>query len=176
MVFGLFKKKEPPKNPPKRCPPVPDWRPAIVQPIDDLAERFKFYTDGSRDFAVFENGTVVILPSGLDDQAAQAHASQALRSVFYAHPDMNPIPMKDGNVLVQYSNDTANLVLKDIAEKNWFEIDKNHQRALATDEVLITPSGPNTFDDFGKTALFGRCYMFMDAQDPKIVRIVRHEN
>lgn len=41
------------------------------------------------------------------------------------------------------------------------------------DEVLITPLGPNVFDDFGKMALFGRCFMFMDAQDPKVVRIER---
>jgi hypothetical protein len=89
---------------------------------------------------------------------------------------MNPLPMKDENVLVRYSHDAANLVLKDVADQNWSEIEKNHQRALATDEVLITPSGQNQFDDFGKKALFGRCYMFMDAQDPKIVRIVRHES
>ena len=45
--------------------------------------------------------------------------------------------------------------------------------ALATSEVLITPLGPSKFDDFGKKALFGRCFMFMDAQDPKVVKIVR---
>ncbi len=46
--------------------------------------------------------------------------------------------------------------------------------ALATDEVLITAQGQNKFDDFGKKALFGCCYMFMDAQVPVVVRIVRH--
>jgi hypothetical protein len=82
--------------------------------------------------------------------------------------------MKDGNILVQYNHDVANLVLFDIIEQHWTEIEKQHQRALATYEVLITPLGHNVFDDFGKKALFARCYMFMDAQSPKVVRIERH--
>jgi len=56
---------------------------------------------------------------------------------------------------------------------HWDVIDQNHQGALATDEVLITPLGPNRFDDFGKKALFGRCFMFMDALDPKVVQVHR---
>lgn len=51
--------------------------------------------------------------------------------------------------------------------------DANHQRALATDEVLITPDGPNVFDDFGKNALYGRCFMFMDALSPAVVKVIR---
>lgn len=82
--------------------------------------------------------------------------------------------MKDGNILVQYNHDVVSLVLSDIVEVNWTEIDKQHQRAIATGEVLITPLGQNTFDAFGKKALFGRCYMFMDAQAPKVVHIERH--
>ena len=57
--------------------------------------------------------------------------------------------------------------------RNWAELARNHQRALATSEVILTPAGPNVFDDFGKTALFGRCFMFMDAQAPSVVRVVR---
>jgi hypothetical protein len=33
--------------------------------------------------------------------------------------------------------------------------------------------GANRFDEFGKKALFGRCYMFMDADAPNIVAIER---
>jgi hypothetical protein len=86
---------------------------------------------------------------------------------------MNPISMKDGNVLVQYNHPAVNLVLNDVAAAHWAEIDSNHQGALATDEVLVTPLGSNVFDDFGKKALFGRCFMFMDAQDPHVNRIAR---
>jgi hypothetical protein len=157
-LFDLFKKKKQPSEPPKNFPPVPDWKPD---------------TNGARDFAVFENGTVSILPSDLSNSDAEQHARQALRKVFDYHPDMNPLNMKDGNVLIQYSHDVASLVLADIAERNWSEIETHHLRALATDEVLITPIGPNVFDDFGKKALFGRCYMFMDAQSPSVIRIER---
>jgi hypothetical protein len=38
----------------------------------------------------------------------------------------------------------------------------------------MTPLGPNRFDSFGKQALLGRAYKFMDARAPKIVRIARH--
>jgi hypothetical protein len=137
-------------------------------------ERIRFYSNGSRDFAIFAHGTVVILPDGLADAEAEEHAKQALHSILYAHPDMNPLNMKDGNILVQYNHGAANVVLSDVADANWQEIDTQYQRALATDEVLITPLGQNKFDDFGKKALFGRCFMFMDAQAPKIVRIERH--
>ncbi len=89
---------------------------------------------------------------------------------------MNPMNMKDGNIFIQYNHDIASLVLADVVEQNWSEIDEQHQRALATAEVLITPLGPNKFDDFGKQALFGRCYMFMDAQEPNVVRIERHNS
>jgi hypothetical protein len=37
----------------------------------------------------------------------------------------------------------------------------------------MTPLGSNVFDEFGKKALFGRCFMFMDAQEPRVVRIAR---
>ncbi|OYT86334.1 MAG: hypothetical protein CFE46_15935 [Burkholderiales bacterium PBB6] len=81
--------------------------------------------------------------------------------------------MKDGNILVQYKYDVTTVLFADVVERNWAEIDANHQRAIATSEVLMTPLGPNRFDDFGKKALFGRCYMFMDAQTPKVVRVER---
>jgi hypothetical protein len=173
-LFGLFKKKQSLPERPKQFPPVPDWQPAISLPIERIVERFRFYTNGTRDFAVFEHGTVAILPSDLSDEAAKEHAELALRNVFHAHPDMNPMNMKDGNILIQYNHDVASLVLSDVAEQNWSEIDRQHQQAIATSEVLITPLGHNVFDDFGKKALFGRCYMFMDAQSPKVSRIERH--
>jgi hypothetical protein len=178
MVFGLFRKKgsptEPlPPAPPARLPPVPDWRPDIAQPIDRICDRVRYYANGTKDFVVFSHGTFVILDPGLSDEQAAQTAKEALHKVFHAHPDMNPDNMDDGNILVRYSNMTCNVVLSDIVEAHWAEIDRRHQQALATHEVLVTQLGPNRFDDFGKKALFGRCYMFMDAQDPKVVRIER---
>jgi hypothetical protein len=154
-------------------PPVPRWRPSFGQPMDELVRSARKYTNGARDFAVFRHGTLAALPDGLSDAEAQAHALTALSRVFHAHPDMNPLAMKDGNILNQYSNDVATVVLRDVIDRHWDEIQRRHLEALATDEVLITSSGPNVFDDHGKAALFGRCYMFMDALDPQVVRLER---
>ncbi len=167
QVFELFKKKP-------KFPPVPDWKPSIKQSIDRIVDRLLYYTDRKRDFAVFEHGTCVILPASLDDAGAEAFAKEVLSKVFNYHPDMTPTPMDDGNILVRYNHPAVNVVLSDVTAEHWAEIDKNHQRALATSEVLITPLGSNVFDEFGKKALFGRCFMFMDAQRPVVVRIVRH--
>lgn len=156
-----------------RLPPVPVWKPVYPYSIDTVATRIRTYSNGSRDFAVFRNGTVSILPDGLSDPEAESHAISALRGVFHAHIDMNPVPMKDGNIVVHYNHDVATVVLKELVEEHWAEIQGRHLDALATDEVLMTSKGPNVFDDHGKAALFGRCYMFMDAQDPKVVRIER---
>ncbi len=172
-MFGLFKRKEPPNEPPKRFPPVPDWKPSIAQPLDQIIDRLRYYTDGQRDFAVFTNGTAVILPNGLSDEQAVSHATESLHKVFHAHPDMQPTNMKDGNILVRYNHDALNLVLQEVATANWQEIEQKHQGALATDEVLITPLGHNKFDEYGMKALFGRCFMFMDAQAPQVVRVER---
>jgi hypothetical protein len=184
IVFDFFKKKCPPEEVKPlvesesvkqiRFPPVPDWQPAFEQPIDRVIGRFQYYADGKKDFAVFSNGTVAILPLGLSDADAEAHANDALHKVFYAHLDMNPRNMDDGNVLVGYNHDVLNIALSDVTEACWSQIDANHQAALATDEVLITPLGPNVFDDLGKKALFARCFLFMDAQSPQVVRIVRN--
>ncbi|MBB6249204.1 hypothetical protein [Rhodanobacter sp. A1T4] len=172
-MFGPFKKKEPPQEPPKKFPPVPAWRPAITQSLDQIIDRLSFYTNGQRDIVALTHGTCVMLPDGLSDNDAERFAFDVLSEIFNHHPDMNPMPMKDGNVLVQYNHPAVNLVLDSVAAEHWAEISSNHQRALATDEVLITPLGSNVFNDVGKKALFGRCFMFMDAQDPRVIRIAR---
>lgn len=164
----LFGKNEEPV-----FPPVPDWEPSIVVPLDRIIERFVYYTDGTKDFVVFTHGTCVIVDTGLPDDQAISQANQVLHAIFHYHTDMNPTPMDDGNILVRYNHPAFNVVLDDVAAANWQTVKGNHQRALATDEVLITPLGQNKFDDFGIKALFGRCYFFMDAKNPKATRVVR---
>jgi len=155
-------------------PPVPAWKPSFAQPLEQIAERLSYYTDGKRDFAVFRNGTCVILEDGLADSDAKQFALKALADILNFHPDMNPSPMDDGNILVRYNHPAANVVLKQIAQAHWQEIEDRHLDGLVADEVLVTPLGSNEFDDFGKQALLGRAYMFMDAQAPEIVKIKRH--
>jgi hypothetical protein len=175
ILFDWLTKKTA-KPPVKRFPPVPEWQPQIVQPRKALIERLRFYTDDASDFVVFRHGSMAIVPGGLDDAQAATQALEALRQVYYAHPDMNPLSMQDGNILIQYSHDVLNIVLTEVVAANWAEIDARHMEALARDEVLMTPAGPNQFDDFGKKALFGRCYMFMDAQAPEVLEIVRQSH
>lgn len=135
----------------------------------------RYYTDDKRDFAVFENGTCAIVDAGLSDEAVTAAAIETLFQIFHYHPDMNPLPMDDGNVMVRYNHPAANVVLTKVADAHWAEIEARHQEGLTPDEVLITPLGPNVFDAFGKKALLGRAYMFMDAQAPNVVRIERRK-
>lgn len=175
-MFGLFKKKSAgqPPVPPAQFPPVPKWRPGIEQPIEAVVERVLYYTNGRSDLAVFRHGTCVVLPqNGLDEASAAAAAKEVLDAIFHFHPDMDPKAMDDGNVAILYNHPAMNVVLSQLAQQHWAEIERNHQDALATSEVLHTPLGPNKFDDFGKKALFGRCFMFMDAQSPEVVRVVR---
>lgn len=157
----------------KRFPPVPAWRPSFSQPQDRTVDRVLYYTNGKCDFALFRNGTCVVLDSGLSDADARTFSLKVLSDILKAHPDMNPTPMDDGNILVRYNHPAVNVVLHDIAEAHRDEIERRHLDGLTESEVLITPLGPNKFDDFGKRALLGRAWMFMDAQSPEIVAIKR---
>jgi hypothetical protein len=157
----------------KVFPPIPAWQPPFWSNLEDTIANFQYYVDGKKDFIVFKNGTIVIIDDDLDDEQAINAAKQTLEKIFNYHPDMNPQSMDDGNILIFYNHPAYNIVFEKIAQEHWKEIDANHIKALATDEVLITPLGPNKFDDFGKKALWGRCYFFMDAQNPEVLRIMR---
>ena len=89
----------------------------------------------------------------------------------YTTVNFRPIPMDDGNYLIEYSQPAFTIVFKAEIEKNWKYIDENHLYGLCTAEVLINRNGQqNVFDRSGKISLFGRPKMFMDAQEPRVVR------
>lgn len=157
-----------------RVPPVPKWQPSFSQPLAQIVDRMTYYADQKPDLAVFKNGTCVILDEGLQDEEAQRFALKTLNDILHYHPDMHPTAMDDGNILIRYNHPAANVVLREVAEANWKEIERRHLDGLTRDEVLITPLGPNKFDAFGKQALLGRAYMFMDAQSPSLIEIKRH--
>lgn len=162
------------QQPEFKSPPVPEWRPTIQQPLERIIDRLAYYVNRKIDFAVFENGTCVLLQqNGLQEDLAKAEALAALADLFHDHVTFNLNRMDDGNITVHYRHSAVNVVLLDIVKANWTEIELNHQKALATHEALRTPLGWNVFDESGKKALFGRCFFFMDAQNPKVVRIVR---
>lgn len=158
---------------PGTFPPVPSWQPSFAPDIEQIVEQFRYYTNGDKDFVAFQHGTCCIVADGLSDADASSAAIEILSKIINYHPDMTPLQMDDGNVVVQYREPAFNVVLADVAHANWSEIEARHQDGLTPDEVLITPLGQNVFDEFGKMALLGRSYMFMDAQSPKVVRIER---
>jgi len=158
---------------PKKAPPVPAWRPSFQQPIERVVERFRYYTDQKIDFAVFANGTCAPLGRGQSDTEARLAAELALDAAFHSHPDFTPNDMDDGNLLVSSGRRVHNVVLSDVVAAHWGEINARYREGLTDSEVILTPLGQNVFDDTGKKALLGRCYMFMDAQAPKVMRIER---
>ena len=175
-LMGLFSKMfggEKPVDKPKKSPPVPEWQPDIEVPIVKVIDRFRYYTDNKKDFVVLQHGTCVVVSDGLTDQQTRIEALETVSKIFNYHPDMNPKTMDDGNIMIFYNHPAYTVVLEEISQKHLATIRTNHMKALVRDEVLITPAGPNKFDDFGMKALFGRCYFFMDAKQPAVVWIIR---
>ena len=151
-------------------PPKPKWKPNVPVDIDRTIKAFSYYTDSKRSFAVFTNGTCVLLPDGIQD--AEAEARKILDAVYNYHPDFNPQTMDDGNYLVSYSQPAFSVVFSDELAANRTYIDQNHLDGVVRDEVLLNAEKqPNKFDDRGKVGLFGRARMFLDAQTPKVIRV-----
>ncbi len=159
----------------KQFPPRPPWQPSFSISPEQVLERMVYYLDDKVDIAVFENGTVVILPDGLALPEAQKYAYQTLSNIYSAHPDFKPSTMDDGNIVISYNYPAYNVVINSFAEKHFDIIEKKHLDALTTSEVLITPLGKNKSNPFSMKALYGRTFMFMDAQNPKIIKIYRHK-
>lgn len=154
-------------------PPKPSWAPEFIQPIEDTSERCFFYFNKSVNMVVFKHGTCVLLEDISFEENAVNDATEILNNIINYHPDMNPLKMKDGNVLVQYNHPAYNVVLKSTFENYKIQIEENHLKGLTPDEVLLTPLGPNKFDEFGMQALYGRTLMFLDAVNPEMVKIFK---
>ena len=168
-VFGGEKLEDKTKD----FPPVPAWQPDIPVPLNKIIDRFRYYTDNKKDFVVLKYGTCVLVSDGLTEEQAKKEALETVSKIFNYHPDMNPKSMDDGNILISYNHPAYTVVLEEVTKQHMDSIRTNHLKALARDEMLITPAGPNKFDDFGMKALFGRCYFFMDAKMPEVVSVIR---
>ncbi|MCP4356316.1 MAG: hypothetical protein GY793_11980 [Proteobacteria bacterium] len=174
FIIGLLGFSAQASEPTKQFPPVPKWQPSFSVTVDEVLERVVYYSNNGKDIVMFKNGTAVIVPDNLTDKEVKAYALKTLSEILNYHPDMNPLNMDDGNILIQYNHPACNVVINEFANKHFELIKKNHLDALATSEVLNTPLGPNKFDEFSMKALYGRTFMFMDAQAPEIVKIYRH--
>ena len=155
---------------PDDFPPKPKWKPNLPVDIERTIQTFAYYSDKKRTFAVFQNGTCVLVTDGTTN--VESTAKEILNKVYNYHPDFNPQAMDDGNFMVSYSQPAYGVVFKDELEKNRDYIDQNHLDGLTRDEVLLNANGEaNKFDERGKIGLFARSRMFLDAQNPVVVKI-----
>ncbi len=152
-------------------PPKPTWKPNVPVDIDRTVETFAYYTDQRARFAVFEHGTCIAVADGITD--IESHAKTVLDKIYNYHPDFNPLEMDDGNFMVTYSQPgSASIVFRDEFDSNREYISDNHQGGLTRGEVVLNADNePNVFDDRGKLGLFARARMFLDAQNPNVVRV-----
>ena len=151
-------------------PPKPKWKPNLPIDLQKTIETFAYYSDRKKIFAVFKNGTCVVIPDGAADPEKQA--KEILAKVYNYHPDFNPQTMDDGNFMVSYSQPAYSVVFKEEFEKNRDYIEKNHLDGVVRAEVLLNAKREaNKFDDIGKIGLFARTRMFFDAQNPVVVKI-----
>ena len=175
VFFAVNRKSTPPKKvgsekTPDDFPPKPKWKPNVPVDIERTIQAFAYYSDKKKTFAVFENGTCVVVPD--ESSNVENSAKEILDKVYNYHPDFNPQAMDDGNFMVSYSQPAYSVVFKDEFEKNRDYIDQNHLDGVVRAEVLLNAKGePNKFDDRGKIGLFARSRMFLDAQKPVVVKI-----
>ena len=175
VFFAVNRKSGSPKTvgsgkAPDDFPPKPKWKPNVPVDIERTIQAFAYYSDKKKTFAVFENGTCVLIPDGSSN--LENSAKEILNKVYNYHPDFNPQTMDDGNFMVSYSQPAFSVVFKDEFEKNRDYIDQNHLDGVVRAEVLLNARRePNKFDDIGKIGLFARARMFLDAQNPVVVKI-----
>jgi hypothetical protein len=168
FLTSLFGQKTP-----DDLPPTPRWKPTVPIDLPVIAERATYYTDHQKTIVIFKNGTCVVLPA--DIIKPDEEAKTVLDKVYNYHPDFNPQAMDDGNFVVSYSQSNCfSIVTKAEFLKNQEYIQNNHLDGLVKNEVLLNAEKkPNVFDERGMIGLFARARMFMDAQKPKIVKILR---
>ena len=175
VIFAISRKSSPPQKLDTGklsddFPPKPKWKPNVPIDFQRTIETIAYYSDKKKTFAVFENGTCIVIPDG--DANPEKQTKGILNKVYNYHPDFNPQTMDDGNFMVSYSQPAYSIVFKDEFEKNRDYIEKNHLDGLVRAEVLLNAKRePNKFDDIGKIGLFARARMFLDAQNPVVVKI-----
>jgi len=153
---------------------VPAWKPSVERDIDKISERCHFYLNQTKTIVVFSHGTCVIVDDGLPGDQSYSQAKTKLSGFLKAHPDFTPMEMKDGNMVVNTPHiDTLTVVLKETMATHADLIEENHQKAIPSHEVILTPLGHNIFESLGYNALFGRSFIFWDAQELQPVKLLR---
>jgi hypothetical protein len=173
LMFGFLTSLFGQNKKPDDFPPKPKWKPDIPVDLSVVADRASYSTDKKKIVVIFRYGTCVVLPP--DRAQPEDEAKATLDRVYNYHPDFNPQSMDDGNFIVSYSQPNCfSIVTKEEFEKNRDYIRMNHLDGVVRDEVLLNAEKkPNVFDDRGMMGLFGRARMFLDAQKPEVLRVLR---
>ena len=150
--------------------PIPVWRPNTPNDINRIMDTAKGYANSKYQMAVFKYGTVVSFLSPVVD--IEAEDKKKLELVYETNAKYHPVKMADGNFTIQYSKAALTIVFKDEIKEYWPYIEKNFLAGICKDEAALHSKGRrNVIDQVGKIYLFSRAKMFMDAQDPKVVKI-----
>ncbi len=160
---------------PAKFPPKPKWKPEVPVDIPRTIAAFLYYFNRKKTLVVFAHGTCVPVSAGCAEP--EKEAMQALRGVFYSHPDFRTLPMDDGNYMISYSDAAFSVVFRDELDANRKYIEQHHLEGLTEDEVLRGPKAAGGgFEELGKIGLFGRSRMFLDAQNSVVSEIWRAES
>lgn len=137
--------------------PAPARKPAFAVAGERLAGRISCCIDGRMSFARL-CGSLADMQVRADwpDKGSRGHAG------------MNPLSVDDNTRAMQNCRPSWNVALSGFAVRHWVEIDTWHQDVQA-DEALMAPLGGNVFDDCGRKERFGRCFMFMDEFEPRVM-------
>ncbi len=155
--------------------PTPKWKPGVPVDIPRTVAAFLYYFERKKTLVVFAHGTCVPVSPGCAEP--EKEAMQALRGVFYSHPDFRTLPMDDGNYMISYSDAAFSVVFRDELDANRDYIEQHHREGLTEDEVLQGPTAAGGgFEERGKIGLFGRSRMFLDAQNSTVSEIWRAES
>jgi hypothetical protein len=96
--------------------PIPKWKPGVPVDIPRTVAAFLYYFDRKKTLVVFAHGTCVPVSPGCAEPEKEAR--QALRGVFYSHPDFRTLRMDDGNYMISYSDAAFSVVFRDELDAN----------------------------------------------------------
>jgi hypothetical protein len=148
--------------------------------IEKTAKTLDYYLNGKSSFIILKYGTLIGIYDHQNPIDAQRIVAERFQSLFQKDVGFNPFPMDDSNWLVEYLHpnqpnhkyNVVSIIFHEEVLRYKQEIDHSYLNYIAGDELFLDKDGqPKPFDERGKVGLFARARLFMDARDPKIIKI-----
>ncbi|MEZ6072113.1 MAG: hypothetical protein R3C10_18110 [Pirellulales bacterium] len=141
--------------------PKPSWEPDIVEDVNEILERMKSYTNGSRAFVVYSHGTTVFSDSASQHSDEVFH--ETLEAVVMRPPDFKVMPMEDGNLMVRFSGPVCGLVLGKFYLDHQEDIVANvTSGGLLDGEAILSPQHLTIPESHYYAGLYGRAKLYCD--------------